>query len=164
MERPRTGTGSAGDGMPASSVMVTTLTSEMTQLFAELKSILQGIEEDFESPARSVEEIDDALRRLSRALGAEIERLEMMFAHLANEGVAQQLLARHEALLTVGDRVEAIRLAAESAGLQGDFTPFLFSPRLLGAVVFERKPGIPDTFAYGNPLEAEYKGIPYPLP
>lgn len=162
--RPSEGTGSALSSLDEPKVMVTTVTAEVAQLFMELKEVLEGVQADLESPAKTLEEIDDALRRLARALGTEQERIEGMFKEIADESTARLFLAEYESLLLTGNPVSAIKRAAEFTKQYGDFTSFLFSPALLDAVVFEKQPGIPDISAYENPLEAEYKGIPYPLP
>lgn len=145
-------------------VMVSTVTAEVSQLFTELERILEDVQADLETPAKSLEEIDDALRRLARALGTEQERIEGMVKEIADESTARLFLTGYESLLLTGNPVGAIKRAAELTKQYGDFSSFLFSPALLDAVVFEKQPGIPDISAYENPLEAEYKGIPYPLP
>ncbi len=158
-------TGSGAAVMEEPTPMITLVVAELSTLLFELRGILEGIQEDLSSPAASVEEVDEKLRRLARALGSERSRIEELFSRLADAEVSQNILEQYEALRTVpGQEAEAIRLAAKRSGEHGDFSPLLFSPSMLEKLTLEKQVGVPDLLGSTDPLEAEYKGIPYPLP
>ena len=63
-----------------------------------------------------------------------------------------------------GGMSDAMAEVARRSKQYGDFTPLLFDASLLDRVILEQSPGIPNIDAYKNSSEAEYQGIPYPLP
>ena len=148
----------------SSSVMVSTVVAELRVLFTELHDLLTQIEGDLHNPTVTAEEVDDKLRRLARALGAENERIGALFGGIPDAQSIARFLAEYEDLLRAGEEAEAIRTAAAFGGEWGDFEPFLFFPASLENIILERKAGIPDITAHERESEAEYQGIPYPLP
>ena len=159
---PETETGSIVTDTPR--VMVSTVVTELQVLLLELTDILEGIETDLATPATKIEDIDASLRRLSRALGVERARIGVLFGSLASAEEAAKVLAQYEAALVPGQEISALRLAALLSGEHGDFMGLLFSSASLDALVLSRQVGVPDISSYTDPLAAEYKGIPYPLP
>ncbi len=135
--------------------MISTVAAELSILFEELRGILEGIEKDLATPATEIEAIDESLRKLGRALTSERTRIETLFGDLATKEEAKSILDAYTALLLTGDRVAAINAAAERSGEHANFAPFLFAITSLDTLTLERQVGVPD---------AEYKGIPYPLP
>jgi hypothetical protein len=144
-------------------VFVTTIAAELLVHFSDLRDLVGQIQANLENNAVEAEEIDDALRRLSRALGTENSRFRNLFDGLTPPEDANALLAWFVATRSE-DPAQAVEDAAILTKQYGNFSPLLFDSRLLDAVILEQNPGIPDADAHDNPLEAEYKGIPYPLP
>lgn len=144
--------------------MISTIASELSILFEELRGLLEGIGEDLATPATDIEAIDESLRKLGRALGSERARMEMLFGKIATAEEAKSIQSDYAALLLLGDAAAAIKAAAERSFEHGDFSPLLFSQASLETFILEKQVGVPDLTAYDDPLLAEYKGIPYPLP
>jgi hypothetical protein len=150
-----TGSG-ASAGISDPTPMITSIASELSLLFSELQGILEDIQNDLANPVSEIGDIDEALRRLGRALSTERERVTGLFLDLSSKETASEILADFEtSLSTPGNEAQAIRAAAARSGEHGDFAPLLFSPEALDALVLQKQVGVPD---------AEYKGIPYPLP
>ena len=148
----------------SSSVTVSTVVAELRVLFMELRGLLTEIANDLRNPTVTAEGVDEKLRHLARALGSENERISALFGEIADIGTAAAFLTEYESLRSAGRDIEAIRAAAANASQEGDFGPFLFSPASLENIILERKAGIPDVSAHTHESEAEYQGIPYPLP
>jgi hypothetical protein len=147
-------------------VMLSTLTAELTVLFSELDTLLTDIQDQLDNAAIPSEEVDDSLRKLAHALDSENERIGILFDSFASEESAAAFLS-HYLLLTLGEEenvAPAIARLAELSMQKGDFAPLLFMPTLLDLVILEKSAGIPDIEAYDDALQAEYKGVPYPLP
>ena len=179
---PETETGSIVTDTPR--VMISTVVTELQVLLLELQDILEGIETDLGTPATKIEEIDASLRRLSRALATERARIGELFSHIASAEEAADILSQYSAalsslpqnpntasgviagntVLTNEEVLNAIRVAATLSGEHGDFSGLLFSSASLDALVLSAQVGVPDISSYTDPLAAEYKGIPYPLP
>ena len=149
------------EGEPA--VMITTVTAELFIHFDELSLLLKNIQEDLRSSAVTLEEIDESLGKLSNALANENERIGELMDSLADHETASALLSNYDVLSKV-DIASAIANVARLSKQNGDFAPLVFSEEVLNNVLLEKSPGIPDYDSYENAYEAEYQGIPYPLP
>jgi hypothetical protein len=144
-------------------VFALTVSQELSVLLRELRGILRDIQEDLQNPSIPMEELDDAMRRLSRALRSEMERVEGLLRELAPAENLPPLLA---AFQTEHASHASLALAhlSKAMKLHGNFAPLLFSKERLENIVLRGQTGVPDVSAYEHPEEAEYQGIPYPLP
>jgi hypothetical protein len=144
-------------------VGISTIASELVIHLSELTQIVSGIQKNLKNNAVTAEEIDESLRKLSKALNEENERLTALFDSLApSDGIATLLTLFQEK--SADDPTGVLADVAKRLQLHGNFATLLFSPALLDAVILKQSPGVPDLDMFENRLDARYKGIPYPLP
>ena len=155
----------SGSLLDQKQVTIATLVSEVSDLLSEFHLILDEIESDLKSPAASMDEIDSKLRRLTRALQAEYDRISALIPEVEDAETADAVFKEYKAVQNgSGGILEAISKAAHHVQLYGDMSMVPFSSVELSGDTVENEPGLPDLDQYENVLEAKYKGVPYPLP
>jgi hypothetical protein len=141
-----------------------TILSDIRLLVDELTGVLTDIATDLQVSGVLLGSVDQRFKVLLSALLEERAGIEDRLKNLAGSEDIETFLLLFDAFVDREDPSSALGLVARATSQEGDFSELSFSPQFLAAIRLLPQAGVPDLDRATRASEAQYSGIPYPLP